>query len=272
VNERRDYSNQSVSRAFQVLRCFDIARRPLQASAIAEMTGLAHPTTFRFLRVLEAEGIVERLESGAFRPSLALLRLGLATIDSMDVVQFADPRLRALARETKETVNLGVLDRGEVRYLIRVRNADLVTADIQVGSVLPAPCTSMGKILLAYLPEADLDALIDRLDYATARGRNAIRTPAALREELVRIRERGWSSQDEELEFGLRSIAAPIRNHRGHVIAAINIAVQAVRWTVDQLAERFLGQLMACADQISKDIGYTGRFDNAPSHRADEAR
>jgi Transcriptional regulator len=272
VNERRDYSNQSVSRAFRVLRCFDIARRPLQASTIAEMTGLALPTTFRFLRVLEAEEIVERLESGAYRPSLALLRLGLATIDSMDIVQFADPRLRALALETKETVNLSVLDRGEVRYLIRVRNADLVTADIQVGSVLPAPCTSMGKILLAYLPEAGLDELIDRLDYATARGRNAIRSPEALREELARVRERGWSTQDEELEYGLRSIAAPIRNHRGSVVAAINIAVQAVRWTIDQIAERFLGQLLACANQISRDIGYTGRHDSAPPHRVGDAR
>src|SRR5690606_5026760 len=79
---------------------------------------------------------------------------------------------------------------------------------------------------------------------------------------LRRIRERGWSFQDEELETGLRSIAVPVRNHHGTVIAAVNIAVPASRWTIDDLAERFLDDLVACGAQISKDIGYNGPFDN----------
>ncbi|WP_241983272.1 IclR family transcriptional regulator [Cryobacterium tagatosivorans] len=257
-----EYSNQSVSRAFEVLRCFDIARRPLYISAIAAMTGLPVPTAFRFVRVLEHEGIVEKLDSGAYRPSLALLRLGFATLDSMDLVQFADTRLKALAEDTMETVNLGVLDRLDVRYLIRMRNADLVTADIRVGSLLPSASTSMGKLLLAYLPEPELEARLDRLDYSKARGVNAIRTSGKLHTELQEIRERGWSYQDEELEYGLRSIAAPVRNHHGTVIAAINIAVPASRWSIVELVDKFLGQLVDCGNQISRDIGFNRAFDN----------
>ncbi|MDR5700843.1 IclR family transcriptional regulator [Agromyces aerolatus] len=259
--ERR-YANQSVTRAFDVLRCFDQARKPLTVTAIAEMTGFPLPTAFRFVRALESEGILDRLDSGAYRPSLALLRLGFATLDSMDLVRFADPRLRALADATMETVNLGVLDRADVRYLIRVRNADLVTADIRVGSLLPSASTSMGKLLLAYLDESDLQDRLARLDFETARGRKAIRSGADLLVELQRIRERGWAYQDEELEYGLRSIAAPVLNHHGKVIAAINVAVPAARWTIDELAERFLSRLLECGAQISRDVGYNGPIDH----------
>ena len=258
----KEYSNQSVSRAFEILRCFDNSPQPLHVTAIAEMTGFPSSTAFRFISVLTREGILEKMDSGAYRPSLALLRLGFATLDSMDVVQFAVKRLEQLAETTMETLNLGVLDRLDVRYLIRMRNADLVTADIRVGSLLPAASTSMGKLLLAFLPESDLEACMERLDYLKARGVNAIRSSAKLRTELQEIRERGWGYQDEELEDGLRSIAAPVRNRHGSVIAAINIAVPANRWTIAELVDNFLESLVDCGSQIAQDIGFIGGFNN----------
>jgi IclR family pca regulon transcriptional regulator len=259
VKVPNDYHIKSLAKGLRVLRCFEASRGPLHLVTIATTTGLPLPTVFRIARTLEAEGFLEQTEDGAFRPGLGVLRLGFAALDGMDLVRLSTPHLQALAEATMETVNLGVLDDVDARYLVRIRNADLVTADIRVGSLLPASCTSMGKLLLAYLPETVLAERLPHVDFRSARGPHAIRDRDRLVDELRAIRIRGWSSQDEELEYGLRSIAVPVRDRAGAVVAAVNLAVPATRWTVAGLAERFLSELAAAAARVSRDLGFVER-------------
>ncbi len=253
----RDYQVKSLARGLQVLRCFEDPPAQLPLTEIARRTALPLPTVLRMVRTLVAESFLEQVETGEYRPSLGVLRLGFAALDGLDVVQAADEPLRELARTTMETVNLGVLDDVETRYLLRVRNADLVTANIRVGSRLPASATSMGKLLLAYLSESLLADRLNRLDFTAARGPKAIRDRHTLVAELNVIRSRQWGSQDEELEYGLRSIAVPILDRTGAVVAAANLAVPATRWTLDELVERFLIPLKECASTISVRLGFT---------------
>lgn len=245
---------KSLARGLQVLRCYQDTRGPLSLTEIARRTQLPLPTVLRLVRTLVAEDFLEQTEAGEYRPSVALLRLGFAALDGLNVVQAADEPLRELARTTMETVNLGVLDDVDTRYLLRIRNADLVTANIRVGSRLPAGCSSMGKLLLAYLPEPHLADRLERLDLAAAQGPNAIRDRKVLLEELRQIRLRDWASQDEELAYGLRSIAVPIRDRTGAVIAATNIAVPATRWTMAELIERFLPPLQEAATTVTRRL------------------
>lgn len=259
-----EYHIRSLARGLTVLRCFESSRGPLHLVEISALTGLPLPTVFRIARTLESEGFLEQDANGAFRPGLGLLRLGFAALDGMDLVRLASPHLQALAEATMETINLGVLDDVGTRYLVRIRNADLVTADIRVGSLLPAACSSIGKVLLAHLPLAARDDRVDRLNFGAARGPNAIRDAGTLRTDLDAIAARGWAGQDEELEYGLRSIAVPVRDRSGVVVAGINIAVPANRWTIDDLVERFLADLAATATRISGDLGHvTGDPDPA---------
>ncbi len=255
MTQKPDYEIRSLARGLAVLRCYEDSRGELHLSGIAKRTGLPLPTVLRIARTLVAGSFLEQTESGAYRPGLGVLRLGFAALDGMEIVRLAGEPLRELARRSMETINLAVLDDIDIRYLVRVRNADLVTADIRVGSTLPASCTSMGKLLLAYLPEAQMADRLLRIDFRIGRGPNAIRDRDTFVKELAKIRERDWSTQDEELAYGLRSIAVPIRDRTGTVVAAANLAVPATRWSADEMTARFLSDLSATAMQISHALG-----------------
>jgi IclR family transcriptional regulator, pca regulon regulatory protein len=251
------YTVSALAKGLRVLSVFSEQRRELRLVDVAELTGLPTPTVFRLLKTLEAEGYVEQLAGGRFRPGRYVLTLGYAALEGEEVVGAASVPLQRLADQTAETVNLGVLVGTSVLYLTRIKNADLVTANLQVGSTLPAAGTSLGKVLLAGLPDAELKTRMKEVDLSACDGPNAPRSLAQLRHRLEEVRERGWALQDEEVAHGLRSIAAPVHDRTG-VVASINVAVQASRWTSDQLVERFLTPLLAAADDISGRLGHLG--------------
>lgn len=253
--EAGKYNVQALTKGLRVLSCFGSDQPKLRMSDVVSATGLPMPTVYRLVRTLVDEGYLEELDGGYFRPSLSVMQLGFNAISGLDVVQAADPRLRALATQTEETVNLAVREGASITYLIRIKNRDLVTADLRVGSKLPVHSSSMGKLLLAFSPLAERTALLKSLDLSTDQGPNVIKDRAVLEAELDAIRARGWSFQDQELAYGLRSIAAPIRDQSHDVIAAINLAVAAHRRSMDELKERFLEDLLACATAISISLG-----------------
>lgn len=254
-DERDAYTVRALARGTAVLRVFAESAGPLPLTEIASRTGLPLPTAFRIARTLVADGFLAETASGEYRLGVASMRVGLAALRGMDLIRVAEPELRKLARGTNETVNLGILDDVQTLYLLRIRNADLVTADIRVGSSLPAAASSMGKLLLAHLPEESLAGRLVRLDFSYAQGPNAIRGMEAFRSEIDLIRQKGWASQDEELAYGLRSIAAPVRDHNGTVIAAVNIAVPAQRWPMDELIGQLLHVLTQTCAEISTELG-----------------
>jgi IclR family transcriptional regulator, pca regulon regulatory protein len=248
--DRNRYLISSLSRGLSVLRVFDGVRGPLPLTEIARRVDLPLSTVFRIALTLEAEGFLDRTDERTFCVGPSVLRLGMAAIDEMTVLRAAGAHLRTLARRTNETVNVGILDGIQVLYLDRVRNAELVTADVEVGSVLPAVRTSMGKVLLANLSQEASARRMPQLDFSIGGGPRAIRSPDVFAEQLRLVREQGWATQDEELAYGLRSVAAPIHSN-SLVVAALNLAVPATKWTLDELIERFLPDVLETARTIS---------------------
>ncbi|XVQ07165.1 IclR family transcriptional regulator [Spirillospora sp. CA-255316] len=255
---RPDYRVEALAKGLRLLSLFTEQRPTWRVSDMATTTGMPMPTVYRVVMTLASEDYLEQLPNGDYRPGVRVLTLGTAALRGMDLVEIATPRLRALGEATGETVNLCVLTGDQVLYLVRLRNSDLVTANIQVGSTLPAVYTSIGKLLLAHLDDAELETRITTGSFGEVRGPNGKLSLDELREELAAIRRNGWAMQDEELAFGLRSVAAPVRDASGRVVAGLNIAVQSRDWSTQRIVRELRPQAVRTGQEISALLGYSG--------------
>jgi IclR family transcriptional regulator, pca regulon regulatory protein len=254
------YTVEALSKGLRILALFSDRRPALRLTEIVALTGLPMPTAFRLVATLEDEGYLERLADGAVRPGAAVLTLGFAALQGLDLVQTSSAILADLSRETRQTVNMGILAQDRVVYVSRLQSDSvLVTANVTVGSSLPAIVTSMGKILLASISDEDLRKRITAKSFEGPWGPNALRNISALKKELAAVRARGYAFQDEELASGLRSIAAPIRQRDGGVVAAVNIAVPARAFTVAELQAKFCDVLLGACARISSRLGVVQR-------------
>jgi IclR family pca regulon transcriptional regulator len=242
---------EALAKGLRLLSLFDEHRPSWRISDLAAATGLPMPTVYRVVMTLASEGYLEHLPNGDYRPGVRTLTLGTAALRSLDLVEIATPKLTRLGQQTGETVNLAVLTGDRVLYLIRLRNSDLVTANIQVGSTLPAVHTSIGKLLLAHLDEADLEARITDDSFAANSGPNAKVSLAELRAELRMIRDQGWAMQDEELAYGLRSVAGPVTAPDGRTVAGINLAVKAQDWSTQRIVRELKPAVLSVCAEIS---------------------
>ncbi|KQV06253.1 IclR family transcriptional regulator [Leifsonia sp. Root112D2] len=245
------YRIEALAKGLDVLRLFDESVTALKLREICDRTGIPMPTAFRVIATLEEGGFVERLPDGGIRPGVAVLTLGSAALRGSSLVQLSEQPLRQLAEATGETVNLGVLTGDRVLYLARLRNSDLVTANIQVGSTLPAAYTSMGKLLLAWLDDDELRQTLAGHDFAATAGPNAAQSIGELAARLAEIRQQGYAVQDEEVAAGLRSVSVPVFGRETKPAAAINIAVASSRHDVASLRGPLRERLQATADDIS---------------------
>jgi IclR family transcriptional regulator, pca regulon regulatory protein len=250
--DRPEYRVEALAKGLRILSLFDEQRPTWRVTDLAAAAGLPMPTVYRVVMTLTAEGYLDHLPTGEYRPGVRTLTLGTAALRSFDLVGLATPKLQRLAESTGETVNLAVLTGDRVLYLVRLRNSDLVTANIQVGSTLPAVHTSIGKLLLAYLDDDDLRTRITAESFAAQHGPNAKVSLAELRAELAQIREQGWSMQDEELAYGLRSVAGPIQGPGGAVLAGVNLAVQARDWSTQRIVRELKPVVLAACAEISQ--------------------
>lgn len=254
--EKPEYRVEALAKGLRILSLFTEQRPTWRIADIVTATGIPMPTVYRVVMTLAREGYLEHLPNGAYRPGVRVLTLGSASLRSLDLVELATPRLQELAASTGETVNLSVLNKDRVLYLVRIKNSDLVTANIQVGSTLPAAHTSIGKLLLAHLDDDDLRAIITADSFGRGYGPNAKESLDELLMELSVIRAQGWAIQDEELAFSLRSVAAPVRDAAGKVIAGANIAVQARDWSVQRIVRELRPQIEEACRAISGLLGY----------------
>ncbi|HEY5395243.1 MAG TPA: IclR family transcriptional regulator [Trebonia sp.] len=251
VVQRPEYRVEALAKGLRILSLFDEKRPSWRVGDLAAAAGLPMPTVYRAVMTLAAEGYLDQLPDGGYRPGVRTLTLGTAALRSLDLVAIATPKLRQLAERSGETVNLAVLSGDRVLYLVRLRNSDLVTANIQVGSTLPAVHTSIGKLLLAYPDEADLAARITDASFSANSGPNAKVSLAELRGELRTVRDQGWAMQDEELAYGLRSVAAPITGPDGRVLAGVNLAVQARDWSSQRIVRELRPAVLTACAEIS---------------------
>jgi IclR family transcriptional regulator, pca regulon regulatory protein len=255
---RPEYRVEALAKGLRILSLFTEQRPTWRVSDLAPAVGMPLPTVYRVVMTLTAEGYLDHLPNGEYRPGVRVLTLGTAALRSLDLVEVATPRLQQLGGATGETVNLAVLTGDQVLYLVRLRNSDLVTANIQVGSTLPAVHTSIGKLLLAHLDRADLETRITDASFARSHGPNAKVSLDELLGELSRIRADGWAMQDEELAFGLRSVAAPVRDATGRVIAGVNLAVPARDWSSRRIVRELRPRVTEAGADISALLGHAG--------------
>jgi IclR family pca regulon transcriptional regulator len=255
---RPEYRVEALAKGLRILSLFTEQRPTWRVSDIAPAVGMPLPTVYRVVMTLSAEGYLDKLPNGDYRPGVRVLTLGSAALRGLDLVEIAAPRLQALAEATGETVNLAVLTGDRVLYLVRLRNSDLVTANIQVGSTLPAVHTSIGKLLLAQLDDKELRARVTTESFAGSHGPNAKLSLDELRGELTKIRKDGWATQDEELAFGLRSVAAPVRDASGRVVAGANLAVPSRDWSSQRIVRELKPAVVSTCREISGLLGYGG--------------
>lgn len=256
----------SVANAIRLTKAFSENEYEMGISALAARLGLAKSTVHRLATTLvEYDMLEQNRETGKYRLGLALFELGTLVRRKMDVMSEAQAQIHALADLTGETVQLAILDHLSVLY-IRIRESrQAVRMSTGLGSRAPAHCTSVGKALLAYQPGEVVKQVIDNgLPRFTA---NTITTPAALVEELASIRQRGYALDDEEMETGLRCVAAPIRDSSGRVTAAISVAAPVQRMT-KKMVQSTIPSVVAAADAISRRLGYMPTL-SAAAHLAE---
>lgn len=243
---------QSLARGLAVIRAFDAAHPELSLSDVARRADMPRAAARRFLRTLESLGYVAG-DGRSFRLTPRVLELGFSYLSALSLPEIVQPHLEALSREVDESVSAAVLDGADIVYVARVPTRRIMSVRITIGTRFPASTTSMGRVLLAALPDAARDAAIaaSALDPLTDR---TITDPAALAAELGRVRAEGWALIDGELEPGLRSIAAPVHSRDGAVVAAINVSTSATRDSVEHLVDAYLPPLLAAAQAIDAEL------------------
>jgi IclR family transcriptional regulator, pca regulon regulatory protein len=250
--DREPHHVQSLRRGLTVIRAFDAHHSELTLSEVARICDLTRAAARRFLLTLVDLGYV-RTDGRLFSLTPRVLELGYAFLSSLSLPEVAEPHLEHLVAQVHESSSLSVLDGDDIVYVARVPTSRIMTVAINVGTRFPAYATSMGRVLLASLPEHELQAYLDRvrLDRLTA---HTVPTVAALRSELGRIRDQGYAIVDQELEEGLRAVAAPIRDRTGRVVGAVNISVQATRASVEAMRRTLLPPLLAATARIDADL------------------
>jgi DNA-binding IclR family transcriptional regulator len=244
---------QSVDRALTILEMLAESGE-LGVTEIAARLGVHKSTAFRLLSSLEQHRLAEQLgDRGKYRLGFGIVRLAGATTARLDLAREGGPVCRQLAGEINETVNIAVMDAGAAVNITQEQGSAAVTAQNWIGQRTPLHATSSGKVLLAW---ADADTLAAVLKAGLERRTPAtITDPAALRAELDRIRERGWACAVEELETGLNTVAAPIRDAGGSVVAALSASGPSYRLGTDSFPE-MAKKLQAGAGEISSQLGY----------------
>ncbi len=261
--DRSSSSSRSLERGLAILSSFKSDRPLIGVSELSRDLSLSRSTAHRYISTLAQLGYLQQdRESKRYRLGPKVLDLGFSAINSMDVREVSAPHLQQLSDETGFTVNLAILDGTDIVYIERCRSARPgqreIDLNLHIGARLPAYCTAMGKAILAFLPEERCEELIERIDFAQ-RGPNTLTDPVAFRAELARIRASGIALNDEELAYGLRSIASPIRSQSGEVVAALNLAVHRTMASADELRTRYGAAVTRTARDVSSHMGHRQR-------------
>ena len=248
---RRDLVG-GLEKGLAVIEAFDQERARLSISEVAQRAGLSRAAARRYLLTLSHLGYVDHDGKG-FALSPRVLRLGQSYMHSARLPRVLQPELQRLAAAMQEATCAGVLDNADVVSLASATGGRVVSTTLQTGTRVPAYCTANGRVLLAAKPAAQLDVWLAQQQSLHAFKPLTPRTltqPETLRQEIDKVRQQGYAMVDQEMELGLRTLAAPLRNHRGDVVAAINVSALAARVSLDVLRERFLPTLQDAQQRL----------------------
>jgi len=245
----KDYVT-SLARGLAVIRCFDKDHCKLTLTDVAGRTMLARATARRFLHTLHALGYVET-DGKLFWLSARVLNLGFAYLNSQPLVELIQPYIKGVSEQTGESCSVSVLDLPDVVYIARSLTEQLMSVSLNIGSRLPAVSTSMGRVLLAALPDDEIGLFIKNQNIKKYTNQTLIDYSSILN-EVIAARSKGYSVVSEELEIGLSSVSVPIVNKRGKAIAAINISSQPQKMDKKRLREELLPSLQQAASRIAE--------------------
>jgi IclR family transcriptional regulator, pca regulon regulatory protein len=243
---------EALARGLEVIAAFRPGRPAPTLAEIASTTGLARPTARRILLTLQELGYV-RAAGGTFALTPRVLELGVAFVRSQGLWDVARPHMEQLVASTGESSSVAQLDGSDIVYVARVAVPKIVGMSVQMGTRFPALPTSLGKVLLAALPADELERVLaepSRSGLVPRWQPGRAERDAALRE----VRARGWALTDEQLAPGIRSVAAPLRDGTGHVVAALNVNAHAAETSVERLVGEHLPLLLATAGEVSADF------------------
>ncbi|OVZ60645.1 IclR family transcriptional regulator [Pigmentiphaga sp. NML080357] len=238
-----------LEKGLAIIEAFGIRSGPLTLSEAAEITGHPRATARRSLLTLQRLGYVES-DGRYFRLAPRALRLGHAYVTSSPLPKLVQPVLETISERTKESSSLAVLDGGEVVFVARAATRRSLSDGLGMGSRLPAHCAATGRVLMAALAADDVTQLLGRMPRRalTPRTRTEIPELLALLDEARRL---GYATSDEELELGVRSIAIPIYDQTGRTVAAMSLVASVNRYTLDQMVEALLPELLGGRRMLS---------------------
>jgi IclR family pca regulon transcriptional regulator len=261
---RRDDSPdfiEAIARGLDVIRAFGPGQPVMSLAGVAAVSGLPRPTARRILLTLEQLGYVRQTgqlspgqpgSSGGYELTPRVLDLGMSYVLSRGLWEIARPHMEALVARTRESTSIAQLDGSDIVYVARVAVPKIVTLSVTIGTRFPAMQTSLGKVMLAALPPAEAERVLaepSRSGITPPWQPDAAERAAALRE----VRARGWALTDEQLAAGIRSVAVPLRDGDGRVIAALNVNSHAAETSLDALIGNHLPLLLQTAGAISAD-------------------
>ena len=247
----------SLARGVAVVRAFARSRRGLTVSELARKTGISRASVRRCLYTLSRLGYVAS-DGRDFSLEPKILTLGYSYLSSAPLAETAQPVLERVSAAVQESCSLAVLDGDDIVYVARSATRRIMSVSLNIGSRLPAYCTSMGRVALAHLAPARLDAYMSRVKLRPLTART-VTSAAQLAKIIAEARRNGFSSVDQELEIGLRSIAVPVTNEAGDLVAAMNVSAQATRVTMRDMERLFLPELRTAAADLGGQLPSPGR-------------
>lgn len=252
VPSRTEGQVQSFARGLSVIRCFGTNHPRLTLAQVADRTGLARATARRFLHTLVSLNYAGT-DGAEFWLTPRILELGHSYLSSLSLPEIAQPRLEELSARIDESSSMSVMDGHDVVYVSRVPVRRIMTVSITIGTRFPAYSTSMGRVMMADMYPDQLDnyfsdVLLEAITPRTKADEESIR------EELGRVRSQGWCIVDQELELGLRSVAAPVYSPTGRVVAAVNVSTRTEVQSAEEVQNSILPELLTAARTISADL------------------
>ena len=242
----------ALERGLSVLRSFDADHRRMTLAEVAALTGLSRGTSRRFLLTLQTLGYLAS-DGKKFWPTPQVLHLGYSYMAAFGITDAARDVMQAVSETVQEASSLAVLDGDEIVFVVRVGARRVLGTNIISGTRLPAHCTALGRVLLAGLPDRQLDAVLSRLELTAFTDRTAT-SLSDLKMKLAEVRRLGYSIDIGEVEIGLSSIALPVRNTAHRVLAAINIGCLSARVSAERMKGEFYPVLRDAAERIGQTL------------------
>lgn len=243
---------QSLERGLAVIQAFGPDQSEMTISEVAAATGTTRATARRFLLTLEQLGHI-RSDGRKFSLTPHVLGLGYAYLSSLNWWKIAQTAMEDVVQELQESCSAAVLDGKDVIYVARVSATRIMSINLSIGTRLPAHVTSLGRVLLSHQPPGVLDKYL--ADIVPHKFTERTKTePDDLREAIETARMKGYALVDQELETGLRSLAVPIYDRNGRILAALNIGTHAARTRLDEMTGRFLPVLHDASRKITAQM------------------